>query len=408
MATTIDEGAASVIQLAFRKIRKIQSLNEKLTNTMTVEVTQVLKTFAYVEKATFAETQRCIFVDSTFRDSMTQLIAALPGDPNIADNNVAKKVRALCTATMISRFPEETLLVDDDTLSAEAVKCRDCAVIVVRSVRRLCQTVVAVDCDSSCSTCDDKRVVHPRRFRNALLCQRFAYRRYIDAFEKWKRRDNDNLIAAAESGFMQCYEIYLAAKATVPVVTLKDSGDNDGSTLLASAEAQLHKMRLALTRLLGKGAAVTATSRIEELCARVEASFSASTATASADRSRAPPVTGSDAAAIARIRSAHSSTVEATAGEVTGVGANTAASTTAAATALSAPESMGGGTLQVLNALSRLAGSFTSPVSSIRACVFRCNYILDLTTMYDAFYHCIISSRRHSLQMRTLRLWSTK
>jgi hypothetical protein len=47
-------------------------------------------------------------------------------------------------------------------------------------------------------------------------------------------------------------------------------------------------------------------SRIEELCARVESSFSASTAITSTDRSRAPLVTESDAAAIARIRSARS------------------------------------------------------------------------------------------------------
>lgn len=174
--------------------------------------------------------------------------------------NILHLTRVVSSALMISKFPDEVLFSDvaeteggaaqHFEVAAEAKRC----LIDARALfAQLEKVLVATSSTTS-----------RRQFHSVFHTFVYALSTFLKSFEDWRKADSQRLASSLQESFAQTYSVYIASMR-------KDSADEIASPeLVVASQQQLERIRNALVRTLGKH---EATSRIEEICAAVEAAY---------------------------------------------------------------------------------------------------------------------------------------
>jgi hypothetical protein len=228
-----------------------------------VEVKLVQTTLQGVEKSMSIEQAQSVIMKENIVKAIATLLHACVR-MNQFQVQVAQQAKLLVTAVLISKFPDQVLQSSSDQMDGETGAQPD---IYLEEEGRKC----VVDA-STAAHCLQKLVelVHTSPRRAVPYCTSLSavLKMFSTSFDSWRKADKLRTVANLEESFMQTYSVYLGAMNGAGA-----DGDANGPSraeLIVATQHQLDKVRFALVQVLGKQAAA---SKIEELCAAVEAAF---------------------------------------------------------------------------------------------------------------------------------------
>lgn len=186
--------------------------------------------------------------------------------PNQFHMQLTQQARLVVTAVLITHFPDEILLSstgeDEEEDSAqsdiywqeESRKCVNDARVAASCLQSLVQRALSA----------------PQRITPYTTCLSAVLKLFSASFDSWRRADKLRTVAKLEETFMQTYSVYIGALNGRDSESDRIPNGPTRAELVVATQQQLEKIRHALVQVLGKHAAA---SKIEEICAAVEAAF---------------------------------------------------------------------------------------------------------------------------------------
>lgn len=259
----VDEQAASKVQRWYSDWKYTTSLRKKLA---TVEVSaNVVKNCLteFHSNDSFEQAHIMLQNDSYTRSlgKVLQIIATSKMLRQIKHKtSILHLTRVISSAFMISKFPDQVLFSDandSETSTSQhfevAAEAKSCLVDAKSLFTQFEKLMSSTDSSTKC-----------RRFRFVFSTFVFALSAFLKSFEDWRKADSQRLASSLQESFAQTYSVYIASMR-------KDSSDEIASPeLVVASQQQLERIRNALARTIGKHEAA---SRIEEICAAVEAAY---------------------------------------------------------------------------------------------------------------------------------------
>jgi hypothetical protein len=136
--------AAVVVQLAFRRTKKLRLVRTKLA-ALEEHLRYVLHTLRELESGTsFESATNQLLRNERFYQALMAFLTTLPKDPNLKSNyQAARNFRIISTALIVAKHPREVLVQEDGAAyTQEGLDCRAASATLLNCMRRLCEAVL--------------------------------------------------------------------------------------------------------------------------------------------------------------------------------------------------------------------------------------------------------------------------